>query len=60
MEPRGAGARNVRTWLLRASLRYCSPEMTWSAQSRKKRTPKMVTAKMPRIAIRRASCGVRR
>jgi hypothetical protein len=32
-----------------------SPEMTWSAQSRKKRTQKIVTAKIPRIAIRSAS-----
>src|SRR5215210_709018 len=58
--PRGASMRTERTWLFIAAWRYCGPESTCSAQSRKKSTPKAASATAPRIPIRSASCGVKR
>src|SRR5262249_54674741 len=49
-----------RSWLFTAACRYCGPERTCSAQSRKKRTPKTAIAAPPRIAICSAICGVSR
>src|SRR4029450_6906537 len=47
-------------WLSSAARRYCGPDSTCSAQSRKNSTPKTASATAPRIPIRRASCGVKR
>src|SRR3954469_1062129 len=58
--PRGASTRIERIWLSSAACRYCGPESTSSAQSRKKSTPKASSATAPRIPIRSASCGVKR
>src|SRR3954462_10834001 len=58
--PRGASKRIERIWLSSAACRYCGPESTCSAQSRKKSTPKASRATAPRIPIRSASCGVKR
>src|SRR5207247_10926613 len=58
--PRNAGTRISRAWLFRAASRYVVPERTSSAHSRKKSAPKTASATAPTIAIRNASCGVRR
>src|ERR1044072_6927437 len=58
--PRGASIRTERSWLSSAAWRYCGPESTCSAHSRKKSTPKTARATAPRIPMRRASCGVNR
>src|SRR5215212_3700360 len=58
--PRGASTLIVRSWLLRAARRYCVPESTCSAQSRKNRIPKTASVIAPRMPILSASCGVRR
>src|ERR1044071_500737 len=58
--PRGASIRTERIWLSSAARRYCGPESTCSAQSRKKRTPNASSATAARIPIRSASCGVKR
>src|SRR5512132_2337944 len=58
--PRGASIRTDRSWLSSAAWRYCGPERTCSAQSRKKSAPKTASATAPMIAIRSASWGVNR
>src|SRR5512133_204173 len=44
----------VRSWLFCAVRRYWSPESTWSAQRRRKRTAKAPIATVPSTPIRRA------
>src|SRR6478609_7431629 len=58
--PRGASTRIERIWLSSAACRYCGPDSTCSAQSRKKRTPNASSATAPRIPILSASCGMKR
>src|SRR5204862_706518 len=50
----------VRSWLFSAVFRYCEPESTCSAQSRRKSTPKTPSATTPRMATRSAIRGVNR
>src|SRR6476659_3534683 len=58
MSPRGAGTTTSRMRLLFACARYLSPERTWRNHRRKKMIANIVSAIPPRIATRRASCGV--
>src|SRR5262245_10544163 len=50
--------RIVRSWLFCAAARYVSPDSTWSAQRRKKRTAKTKRTIAPSTPRRSAICGV--
>src|SRR5436190_17330479 len=58
--PRGAWTRTVRSWLFCAARRYCEPDSTCRAQSRRKRTAKTASASIPSTPMRSARAGVRR
>src|SRR5712691_10860584 len=60
IRPRCACTRTVRSWLFSAARRYCVPESTCNAHSRRKRAAKTANASTPRTPIRSASRGVSR
>src|SRR6266536_235397 len=52
--------RTVLSWLFCAARRYCAPDSTCSAHSRRKRTANTTIASIPSTPIRSASRGVKR